>query len=174
MASSQSPFPLLASIHANGIGGCRWDYLWIIEFSSSSPQPCSFKLSPFLTRNGPNLWVLLIIFILFFLLHDNFSLLGLPEILSFWTYLHRYPVSGRFRSASCSHLDSFHFFKKFSLFTAVHVIRIHAIYDKNRLILFAMSALLAVQVVVTAVCCAFYRCMSGFYCTFMALLISFI
>ncbi|KAF8635996.1 hypothetical protein AX15_000158 [Amanita polypyramis BW_CC] len=39
----------------------------------------------------------------------------------------------------------------------VHVIRIHAIYDKKRPVLFAMSALLAVQIVTTAICCAFYR-----------------
>jgi hypothetical protein len=41
--------------------------------------------------------------------------------------------------------------------SAVHVIRIHAIYDKNRLILLGMCSLFAVQVVVTAICCAFYR-----------------
>jgi hypothetical protein len=41
--------------------------------------------------------------------------------------------------------------------SAVHVIRIHAIYDMNRFILFGMSALFAVQVVVTAICCGFYR-----------------
>jgi len=41
--------------------------------------------------------------------------------------------------------------------SAVHVIRIYAIYDKNRSILLGMSVLFAVQVVVTAVCCAFYR-----------------
>ncbi|TFK40563.1 hypothetical protein BDQ12DRAFT_679674 [Crucibulum laeve] len=41
--------------------------------------------------------------------------------------------------------------------SAVHVIRIHAIYEKNRSILYVMSALFAIQVVVTAVCCGFYR-----------------
>jgi len=40
----------------------------------------------------------------------------------------------------------------------VHVIRIHGIYDKNRPVLYGMSALLALQVVVTAICCGFYRC----------------
>lgn len=55
----------------------------------------------------------------------------------------------------------------------VHVIRIHAIYDKNRSILFGMSTLFAVQVVVTAVCCAFYRCMPRFYRSFLLLLILF-
>jgi hypothetical protein len=44
--------------------------------------------------------------------------------------------------------------------TAIHVIRIHAIYDKNRAILGVMSALYAVQIVVTAVSSAFYRCSS--------------
>ena len=43
---------------------------------------------------------------------------------------------------------------------AVHVIRIHGIYDKNRSVLYGMSAFLALQVVVTAVSCAFYRCES--------------
>ncbi|KAG6918322.1 hypothetical protein DXG01_015180 [Tephrocybe rancida] len=41
--------------------------------------------------------------------------------------------------------------------SAVHVIRIHAIYDKNRTILYGLGALFAVQVVVTAICCGFYR-----------------
>jgi hypothetical protein len=41
--------------------------------------------------------------------------------------------------------------------SAIHVIRIHAIYDKNRTILGVMSALYAVQIVVTAVSSAFYR-----------------
>jgi hypothetical protein len=41
--------------------------------------------------------------------------------------------------------------------SAVHVIRIHAIYDKNRSILVVMSALFAVQVIVTGICCAFYQ-----------------
>jgi hypothetical protein len=41
--------------------------------------------------------------------------------------------------------------------SAVHVIRIYAIYDKNRGILSLMSALYAIQIVVTAVCCGFYR-----------------
>ncbi|RXW24436.1 hypothetical protein EST38_g1402 [Candolleomyces aberdarensis] len=41
--------------------------------------------------------------------------------------------------------------------SVVHVIRIKAIYDNNRGILGVMSALFAVQVVVTAICCGFYR-----------------
>ncbi|KAH9179295.1 hypothetical protein EDB89DRAFT_1926428 [Lactarius sanguifluus] len=39
----------------------------------------------------------------------------------------------------------------------VHVIRIHGIYDKNRSVLYGMTALLALQVVVTAISSAFYR-----------------
>ncbi|KAI0632170.1 hypothetical protein C8Q77DRAFT_1059957 [Trametes polyzona] len=39
----------------------------------------------------------------------------------------------------------------------VHVIRIHAIYDKSRSVLYGMGGLLALQVVVTAICCGFYR-----------------
>ncbi|KAK0188015.1 hypothetical protein F5146DRAFT_1061616 [Armillaria mellea] len=41
--------------------------------------------------------------------------------------------------------------------SAVHVLRIHAIYEKSRTVLFGMGALFAMQVVVTAVCCGFYR-----------------
>ncbi|KIY71555.1 hypothetical protein CYLTODRAFT_369191 [Cylindrobasidium torrendii FP15055 ss-10] len=41
--------------------------------------------------------------------------------------------------------------------SAVHVIRVHAIYDKNRSVLLGMGALFAAQVVVTGVCCGFYR-----------------
>jgi hypothetical protein len=41
--------------------------------------------------------------------------------------------------------------------SAIHVIRIHAIYDRSRAVLMGMGSLFAVQVVVTAVCCGFYR-----------------
>lgn len=41
--------------------------------------------------------------------------------------------------------------------SAVHAIRIHGIYDKNRSVLYGMSFLLALQVVVTAISCGFYR-----------------
>ena len=44
----------------------------------------------------------------------------------------------------------------------VHVIRIHAIYEKNRNILYGMGGLLAFQIVVTAICCGFYRCKCPF------------
>ncbi|KAH8998522.1 hypothetical protein EDB92DRAFT_1835649 [Lactarius akahatsu] len=52
------------------------------------------------------------------------------------------PISTTFLLAACS---------------VVHVIRIHGIYDKNRSVLYGMSALLALQVVVTAISSAFYR-----------------
>ncbi|OCH91852.1 hypothetical protein OBBRIDRAFT_701408, partial [Obba rivulosa] len=41
--------------------------------------------------------------------------------------------------------------------SAVHCIRIWAIYDKKRPMMYAMGALWAFQVVVTAICCGFYR-----------------
>jgi hypothetical protein len=41
--------------------------------------------------------------------------------------------------------------------SAVHVIRINAIYDKSRKVLSLMGALFATQIVVTAICCGFYR-----------------
>jgi len=41
--------------------------------------------------------------------------------------------------------------------SAIHVIRIHAIYERSRAVLMGMGSLFAVQVVVTAVCCGFYR-----------------
>ncbi|KZT12011.1 uncharacterized protein LAESUDRAFT_719972 [Laetiporus sulphureus 93-53] len=39
----------------------------------------------------------------------------------------------------------------------VHVYRIHAIYDKNRSVLHGMGGLFALQIVITAICCGFYR-----------------
>ncbi|KAI0075051.1 hypothetical protein K474DRAFT_1685471 [Panus rudis PR-1116 ss-1] len=41
--------------------------------------------------------------------------------------------------------------------STVHVIRIHAIYEKSRAVLIGMGSLLAVQIVVTAICCGFFR-----------------
>ncbi|KAF7299093.1 hypothetical protein MIND_00857600 [Mycena indigotica] len=41
--------------------------------------------------------------------------------------------------------------------SAIHVIRIHAIYDRSRAVLLGMGSLFGVQIVVTGVCCAFYR-----------------
>ncbi|KIK69585.1 hypothetical protein GYMLUDRAFT_236093 [Collybiopsis luxurians FD-317 M1] len=41
--------------------------------------------------------------------------------------------------------------------SAVHVIRIRAIYDKSRPVLALMGSLFAIQIVVTAICCGFYR-----------------
>ena len=42
--------------------------------------------------------------------------------------------------------------------SVVHVIRIHAIYDNRRAVLYCLGALYGAQIVVTAICCAFYRC----------------
>lgn len=39
----------------------------------------------------------------------------------------------------------------------VHVIRIHAIYEKSRNILYTMGGLLGLQIVITAICCGFFR-----------------
>ncbi|KAI0086566.1 hypothetical protein BDY19DRAFT_894697 [Irpex rosettiformis] len=39
----------------------------------------------------------------------------------------------------------------------VHVVRIHAIYEKSRAILTPMGVLLGLQIVLTAICCAFFR-----------------
>ncbi|KAJ7101370.1 hypothetical protein B0H15DRAFT_815847 [Mycena belliarum] len=41
--------------------------------------------------------------------------------------------------------------------SAVHVIRIYAIYDHSLAVLIGMGSLFVVQVVVTAICCAFYQ-----------------
>jgi hypothetical protein len=41
--------------------------------------------------------------------------------------------------------------------SAVHVIRIHAIYEKSRPVLALMGGLFALQIVVTAIACGFYR-----------------
>jgi len=44
---------------------------------------------------------------------------------------------------------------------AVHVTRIYAIYDRNRTVLALMFLLFGVQIVATAVCCAFFHCIFG-------------
>ncbi|KAJ6512233.1 hypothetical protein C8R47DRAFT_1094193 [Mycena vitilis] len=41
--------------------------------------------------------------------------------------------------------------------SAIHVIRIHAIYERSRAVLIGMGSLFAAQVVVTGICCGFYR-----------------
>lgn len=41
--------------------------------------------------------------------------------------------------------------------SAVHVIRIHAIYQKDRAVLYGLGTLFAIQVIVTAIACGFYR-----------------
>jgi hypothetical protein len=44
--------------------------------------------------------------------------------------------------------------------SVVHVIRLYGIYEQDRKIIFGLGALTAVQIVVDAVCCAFYTCAS--------------
>ncbi|KAI0648005.1 hypothetical protein C8Q79DRAFT_953042 [Trametes meyenii] len=66
----------------------------------------------------------------------------------------------KWSQAQCSHFFLFEPICTAILLAAcslVHVIRIHAIYDKSRNVLFSMGGLLALQVVVTAICCGFFR-----------------
>lgn len=51
-----------------------------------------------------------------------------------------------------------HLIYGYTLYSAAHTIRIYAIWGKNRAVLAVMGALFAVQIVVTAVCCGFFRC----------------
>ena len=79
----------------------------------------------------------------------------MPTFLPLRTHLHRdshgcelqYVLEATFGLAGCLRLLS-----------VVHVIRVHAIYDKSRPILGGLSGLFALQVIVMAVCCGFYRC----------------
>ena len=89
--------------------------------------------------------------------------LGLSTVLSLRTYLYRCPVGSGFWSAPLRNLDCL----SLKIFVAVHIVRIRAIYDMNRSILLGMSALFAVQVVVTGICCAFYRGTLRFYCSLL-------
>ncbi|KAI0657378.1 hypothetical protein C8Q70DRAFT_919863 [Cubamyces menziesii] len=66
----------------------------------------------------------------------------------------------KWSQAQCSHFFLFEPICTAILLAAcslVHVIRIHAIYEKSRNVLYSMGGLLALQVVVTAICCGFYR-----------------
>jgi hypothetical protein len=68
-----------------------------------------------------------------------------------------------FSQASCQHFFLFEPICTAILLgvtSTVHVIRIYAIYDKSRSILLGLTMLLATQIVITAICCGFYRCMS--------------
>jgi len=65
-----------------------------------------------------------------------------------------------FSQASCNHFFLFEPICTAILLavtSTVHVIRIYAIYDKSRAILLGLTILLATQIVVTAICCGFYR-----------------
>ena len=59
------------------------------------------------------------------------------------------------------------------IFLVTHVIRIHAIYEKSRNVLFGLGALFAVQVVVMAIMCGFYRCSYMPFISHAPILISF-
>ncbi|KAI0822333.1 hypothetical protein BC628DRAFT_1340914 [Trametes gibbosa] len=66
----------------------------------------------------------------------------------------------KWSQAQCSHFFLFEPICTAILLAAcsvVHLIRIHAIYEKSRSILFGMGGLLALQVVITAICCGFFR-----------------
>ncbi|EJC98887.1 uncharacterized protein FOMMEDRAFT_142948 [Fomitiporia mediterranea MF3/22] len=65
-----------------------------------------------------------------------------------------------FTQSQCSHFFLFEPICTAILVSAcsiIHVIRIHAIYDKNRTVLMGMTALFALQVVCMAITCGFYR-----------------
>lgn len=139
--------------------------LKIIVFSCSS-QPFSFQLSLFSTLNGPNLWVSYLLFLFF--PHDFSPFQACQKFFLFepiCTAILLAAASGRLPLISILCFP----FWRFPLLSAVHVIRIHAIYDMNRSVLLGMSALFAVQVVVTAVSCAFYRCIPGFHYLFVVI-----
>ncbi|EIW59210.1 uncharacterized protein TRAVEDRAFT_147114 [Trametes versicolor FP-101664 SS1] len=66
----------------------------------------------------------------------------------------------KWSQAQCSHFFLFEPICTAILLAAcslVHVIRVNAIYEKSRNVLFGMGGLLAFQVVVTAICCGFFR-----------------
>ena len=79
----------------------------------------------------------------------------LSEVLSFRTDLHSNPASWYFRCVLSGLLLSSMIN---TLKIAIHVIRIHAIYDKSRPILYAMGSLFALQIVLTGIACGFYHC----------------
>ena len=65
-----------------------------------------------------------------------------------------------FTQTQCSHFYLFEPIATAFLVSAcsiVHVIRVHAIYDKSRTVLLSLSGLFALQVVCMAIACGFYR-----------------
>lgn len=107
-------------------------------------SPRSWKL--FKSEGWPILKA--IFFFLRFFMPTEFVIVGVAFFDTAWSrsacqkFFLFEPICTAFLLAACS---------------VVHVIRIHGIYDKNRPVLHGMSALLALQVVVTAVSSAFYR-----------------
>jgi len=87
-------------------------------------------------------------FILRFLMPIEFTIVGVAFFDSGWSrsacqrFFLFEPICTAVLLAACS---------------VTHTIRIHGIYDKNRPVLYGMSSLLALQLVVTAICCGFYR-----------------
>jgi hypothetical protein len=87
-------------------------------------------------------------FILRFLMPIEFTIVGVAFFDSGWSrsacqrFFLFEPICTAILLASCS---------------VVHTIRIHGIYNRNRSVLYGMGFLLALQVVVTGICCGFYR-----------------
>lgn len=78
----------------------------------------------------------------------------LPEVLSLRAHLHSHSTRCFLRSVSTA---ARLLFPLLTITLAVHAIRIYAIYDRSSAVGIGMGALYAIQVVVTAVCCGFYR-----------------
>ncbi|KAI9509219.1 hypothetical protein F5148DRAFT_1347992 [Russula earlei] len=107
-------------------------------------SPRSWKL--FKTEGWPALKI--IFFFLRFLMPVEFVIVGVAFFDSGWSrsacqrFFLFEPICTAVLLATCS---------------AVHVIRVHGIYDKNRSVLYGLGSLLALQIVITAICCGFYR-----------------
>lgn len=84
-------------------------------------------------------------------------LAAMSPFLPLRTHMHRDPTCCYIW---CAHSTHSHVAPYQPASPAIHVIRIHAIYDKSRPVLITMSSLFAVQIVVTAICCGFYFCTS--------------
>ncbi|TCD65097.1 hypothetical protein EIP91_003071 [Steccherinum ochraceum] len=96
-------------------------------------------------------WPILKIFfhILRFYMPIEFTIVGVAFFDTKWS-----------QDQTCSH---FYLFEPImtaillAMCSAVHVIRIHAIYEKSRAVLTGMGGLLALQIVVTGIACGFFR-----------------
>ncbi|KAH8104517.1 hypothetical protein BXZ70DRAFT_888058 [Cristinia sonorae] len=107
-------------------------------------SPRAWRL--FRTKEWPMLKILF--HILRFYMPIEFTVVGVAFFDTKWS------------QAACSH---FYLFEPIctaillAMCSAVHVIRIHAIYEKSRAVLSLMGGLLAIQIVATAVACGFFR-----------------